>query len=241
MTHALVASELSGDMLCRQLREAFQGFSSTAERLEKAYWALQEQVAVLDIELKESNARLTRSLRENARIRNYLSNILKSIEKGIVVVDPAGQVTLWSGGAEKLTGFTASEALGARVEVLLGGDAAALVLALHGKGEEGAREGRLARKDGSMLEAEISASLIHDEEGRTQDALLVFDDISRRKWAEERRRRSTAQAGLEEMAVTIAHGIRNPLASIELLVAILADEVRGDVRKSRRIREHNPD
>jgi signal transduction histidine kinase len=84
-----------------------------------------------------------------------------------------------------------------------------------------------------MLEAEISASLIHDEEGRTQDALLVFDDISRRKWAEERRRRSTAQAGLEEMAVTIAHGIRNPLASIELLVAILADEVRGDVRKSR--------
>lgn len=233
MTHALVAPELSGDILSSQVREAFQGFTSAAGRLEEAYAALRKQVAALDIELEESNARLTRSLQENARVRNYLSNILKSIEKGIVVVDPGGQITLWSGGAEKLTGFTASEALGGRVDRLLGGDAAALLLALHGEGHEGTREGRIARNDGYVLEAELSASSIRDEEGRIRDALLVFDDISRRKWAEERRRRSTAQAGLEEMAVTIAHGIRNPLASIELLATILAEEVRGDVRKSR--------
>ena len=65
------------------------------------------------------------------------------------------------------------------------------------------------------------------------DTLLVFDDITERKWVEERRRRSTAQAGLEQMAVTIAHGIRNPLASIELLATILAEEAEADIRKSR--------
>lgn len=88
------------------------------------------------------------------------------------------------------------------------------------------------RKDGYILEAEIGASPIYDESGRVLDTILIFDDISQRKWVEERRRRSTAQAGLEQMAITIAHGIRNPLTSIELLATILAEEAGADVRQT---------
>jgi PAS domain S-box-containing protein len=232
MTHAAIASDLAGEALSSQIRGAFQEFTGTAERLEKAYGALLEQVTALDLELNETNARLSLSLQENRRIRNYLSNILMSIEKGIVVVDPTNQVTLWSGGAERLTGFTASEALGRRVDQLLGEDAARLFLALDGDEGDIRREGQVAQKDGCLLEAEFSGSVIRDDGGATQGALLLFDDISQRKWAEEQRRRSTAQAGLGEMAVTIAHEIRNALASIELLATVLAEEVGADARRS---------
>lgn len=232
MSNVSISADLSSDTLSDLMREAFQGFTGASERLEKAYAALQEQVTALNLELNDTNQRLTQSLQENARIRHYLSNLLKSIEKGIVVVDAPGQITLWSGGAERLTGFAAAEVLGERIGRFLGEDAATL---LHGFIEEGCedkREGRIVRKDGYILEAEIGASPIRDESGRMLDTLLVFDDITERKWVEERRRRSTAQAGLEQMAVTIAHGIRNPLTSIELLATILAEEAEADIRKS---------
>lgn len=232
MSNVSIGSDLSSDTLSVLMQAAFQGFTGASERLEKAYATLREQVTALNLELNDTNLRLTQSLHENAKIRHYLSNLLTSIEQGIVVVDAIGQITLWSGGAERLTGFTAAEALGGQADRLLGEDAAVLLHGLTGDGHDGPREGRIIRKDGYILEVEIAASPIRDEGGKVLDTLLVFDDISQRKWVEERRRRSTAQAGLEEMAVTIAHGIRNPLASIELLATILAEEAEADVRKS---------
>lgn len=232
MPNVSVGSDLSSDALSVLFQGAFQGFTGAAERLEQAYAALREQAATLNFALNDTNLRLTQSLQENARIRHYLSNLLKSIEKGIVVVDAAGQITLWSGGAERLTGFLAAEVLGEQADRLLGGEAATLLHGVTGDGREGAREGRIMRKDGYILEAEISASPIYGESGRVLDTILIFDDISQRKWVEERRRRSTAQAGLEQMAVTVAHGIRNPLTSIELLATILAEEAGADVRQT---------
>lgn len=229
MPNIPVGSDCSSDAVSTLIHGAFQGFTGAAERLEQAYVSLKDQVTALDCELHDTNSRLTQSLQENTRIRQYLSNLLKSIEKGIVVVDPAGRITLWSGGAERLTGFAATEALGQPAHRLLGGEVATFLRGLPGD----AREGRIMRKDGYILEAEIGASPIHDEGGSVLDTLLIFDDISQRKWVEERRRRSTAQAGLEQMAVTIAHGIRNPLTSIELLATILAEEAEADTGKRR--------
>ncbi|CBE68819.1 MAG: PAS domain S-box protein [Candidatus Methylomirabilis oxygeniifera] len=232
MSNVSVGSDLSSDALPVLIHGAFQGFTGAAERLEQAYAALREQVATLNFALNDTNLRLTQSLKENTRIRHYLSNLLKSIEKGIVVVDAAGRITLWSGGAERLTGFLAAEVSGEQADRLLGREAAALLHGVTGDGREGAREGRIMRKDGYVLDAEISASPIYDESGRVLDTIVIFDDISQRKWVEERRRRSTAQAGLEQMAVTIAHGIRNPLTSIELLATILSEEAGSDVRQT---------
>lgn len=233
MTDVEVRPNLSNEALSILIHGAFQGFTGAAERLEQAYATLREQVAALDVALNETNHRLAESLQENTRMRCYLSNLLKSMEKGIVAVDASGRITLWSGGAERLTGFTVSEALGRQADHLLGGDAADLLHGTAGNRHESTREGRIARKDGYILEAEIGTAPICDEEGQVLDTLVIFDDISQRKWNEERRRRSTAQAGLEQMAVTIAHEIRSPLTSIELLATILAEEAAVDAHKSR--------
>jgi len=233
MANVSVDSDCAGDSVSRLIHGAFEGFTVAAERLEQAYADLSEQVTALNGELYDTNLRLTHSLQENTRIHRYLSNLLASIEKGIAVVDSAGRITLWSRGAERLTGCTAAEAVGRQTDQLLGEDAADLIRRLAEGGPDGAREGRITRQDGQNLEAEIGASPIYDEDGRMLDTLLIFDDISRRKWVEERRRRSTAQAGLEQMAVTIAHGIRNPLTSIELLATLLAEETQADRDRSR--------
>lgn len=233
MNRAVVGSDPSNDTLSAMIQTAYQGFTEASERLEQAYATLRAQVTALNLELHDTNQRLTHSVQENTRIRHYLSNLLKSIEKGIVVVDTTGRITLWSGGAERLTGFAAADVIGEHADRLLGDDATTLLRGVTEERHEDRREGRIMRKDGYILEAEIGVSQIRDGGGKMLDTLLIFDDISERKWVEERRRRSTAQAGLEQMAVTVAHGIRNPLASIELLATILAEEAQADVRRSR--------
>src|SRR5574337_1797512 len=147
MANVSVGPDCSSDAASILIHGAFRGFAGAAERLEQAYASLRDQVTALDCELHDTNRRLTQSLQENTRIRQYLSNLLKSIEKGIVVVDPAGRITLWSGGAERLTGFAATEALGQPAHRLLGGDIATFLRGLPGDAREGAREGRIMRKD----------------------------------------------------------------------------------------------
>ncbi len=64
-------------------------------------------------------------------------------------------------------------------------------------------------------------SLVRDERGRTRGATLFFKDLTLVERAEERERLRDRLAALGEMAATIAHEVKNPLASIEVMAGLL--------------------
>jgi signal transduction histidine kinase len=64
-------------------------------------------------------------------------------------------------------------------------------------------------------------SLVRDERGRTYGASLFFKDLTLVEQAEERERLRDRLAALGEMAATIAHEVKNPLASIEVMAGLL--------------------
>src|SRR5229473_8132667 len=76
------------------LNEAFTSFISAANTLEQSYHDLQDEVSRLRLELQESHSDLARSLRENERMRSYLSGIVESLPCGVIVLDETGQLKL---------------------------------------------------------------------------------------------------------------------------------------------------
>jgi signal transduction histidine kinase len=70
-------------------------------------------------------------------------------------------------------------------------------------------------------------SQILDDEGRNEGATLFFKDLTLVEQMEERERLRDRLASLGEMAATIAHEVKNPLAGIEVMAGLLRRRVAG--------------
>lgn len=66
-----------------------------------------------------------------------------------------------------------------------------------------------------------SLSPIHDDDDRLIGATLFFKDLTRVEQIEERDRLRDRLAALGEMAAAIAHEVKNPLASIEVMAGVM--------------------
>jgi two-component system sensor histidine kinase AtoS len=79
------------------------------------------------------------------------------------------------------------------------------------------------KKDGTVFPVEISAGLL---EIGTHKYILVFDrDITERKRTEETLQRAEQIKICGEMAVGMAHEIKNPLAGIKVSIEVLLEEL----------------
>jgi PAS domain S-box-containing protein len=66
-----------------------------------------------------------------------------------------------------------------------------------------------------------SLSHIHDDDGQMVGVTFFFKDLTRVEQIEERERLRDRLAALGEMAAAIAHEVKNPLASIEIMAGVL--------------------
>jgi len=77
-----------------------------------------------------------------------------------------------------------------------------------------------------------TVSHVRDDRGRVYGAALFFKDLTLVEQAEERDRLRDRLAALGEMAAMIAHEVKNPLASIEVMAGLLRRKVadRADLQ-----------
>jgi PAS domain S-box-containing protein len=133
---------------------------------------------------------------EEARAR--LAAIVESSDDAIVSKTLDGVIRSWNGGAERLFGWTAAEAVGRPITLIIPPDRLDEerdILARLGRGEriDHYETVRVAR-DGRRLDVSISVSPVRDAAGRVVGASKVGRDITDRKRAEEGRR-FLAEAG----------------------------------------------
>jgi signal transduction histidine kinase len=87
-----------------------------------------------------------------------------------------------------------------------------------------------------------SLSRIHDDDGQAAGATLFFKDLTQVEQLEERERLRDRLATLGEMAAAIAHEVKNPLASIEVMAGVLRRQFRDrDDAGSKDVREQLDD
>ena len=156
-----------------------------------------------------------RVMHEFAETKNFLDNILQSSTKySIIGKDLDHRVLSWNEGGRRNYGYTAEEIIGKNSEILhtpediKSGAVAKLLATAH---EKGLAEGEFerVRKDGSRFMASVVVTRRSDASGKPIGYLLMSNDISDKKQAEEQLRfasqyaRSLIEASLDPL-VTIS-------------------------------------
>jgi PAS domain S-box-containing protein len=113
-----------------------------------------------------------------------LQALVQAAPVAIFVLDLAGKVVMWSPAAERLFGWKQDEVLG-RLLPIMPEDKLDVFQAwrervLRGEVSTGV-EIRVRQKDGSVLEASVSAAVLGGKEGGYTGILAVLEDITERK------------------------------------------------------------
>ncbi|MBI3856003.1 MAG: PAS domain S-box protein [Planctomycetes bacterium] len=171
-------------------------------------------------------ARLVDGLRERTE---FLENILQSSLDGIVVVDGQNRIKTWNEGARRIFGYSAQEAIGQPYELLLaeedrsGPEARRIQEAVEKNGFLRRCECLRRNRDGRRLVVEISATLLKDKKGRPIGRSCITRDVTDVKAMQQELVRTQSLAAVGEMAATVAHEIKNPLAGISGAIQVLAE------------------
>lgn len=174
---------------------------------------------------RSDEARLREELRANER---RLAEIISTTADAVICMDEEGRILSWNDGAEEIYGYSGEEAVGRLAWDLLPGagrEEAAEVLGQRIRGEKPIRSWETvhARKDGSDLQVLVTLSPVRDSDGGLIGTSAVIKDVTHLKRLERELIRSERMAAVGELASSIAHEVKNPLAAIRGAVEILGD------------------
>ena len=138
-----------------------------------------------------------RDVTESTKARMQLARlaaIVTSSHDAIFSKDLDGTITSWNAAAEGLHGYSAEEAIGRSVAILMPpgreGEAQELIERVLHEGQVTRFETQRKRKDGSLVDVELRMSPIHDSVGDIVAVSVIGHDITERVRAERERRQS---------------------------------------------------
>ena len=211
------------------LADAFSEFISASSLLEASYRDLQQEVRQLGVELAERNAALTRSLAENARMRAALQQVIDSMPCGVLVLDTAETIVMINPEGRRLLELGTAQVMDLRAlsaislidfESLAASPEDHLDNELCISSPAGKRWLAIGNR-------KLSGASASQEPGNARPALKsiwILRDITAGKQAEQEREAARSAMALAEVSTTLAHEIRNPLASMELFAGLIAED-----------------
>jgi PAS domain S-box-containing protein len=124
-------------------------------------------------------------------IKQRLAAIVQFSDDAIISKNLAGIIESWNAGAERIFGYSANEAIGQSIEILIPPDR----LSEEPKIIEHIRRGERVdhyetvrrRKDGSLIDISLTISPIMDENGTVIGASKIARDVTERHRAQEQR------------------------------------------------------
>lgn len=159
-----------------------------------------------------------------------LAAIVESSDDAIISKDLNGVIMTWNGGAERIFGYTAAEAIGQPVTMLIPvdrHDEEPGILARIRRGERIDHYHTIRRrKDGALIDISLSVSPIANAAGTIVGASKIARDITNEKCAEEQRaellrvareardQAEAANRAKDEFLAMLGHELRNPLSAV---------------------------
>lgn len=134
----------------------------------------------------------------------------------ICMLDLAGKIVSWNSGAERITGWTEAEILGAPLAILLSpaADAAAQAEQLLGAARSSGRiekDGKQRRKDGSIISVTTIVTTLAASGGRQRGFAVVMRDVTESRRVEDRQRVLVSE---------IDHRAKNALAVVQSILRL---------------------
>jgi PAS domain S-box-containing protein len=155
------------------------------------------------------------ALRETENRLRWLASIVESSDDAIVSKSLDGIITSWNRGAERVFGYTAEDAIGQPITIVIPQDRQDEERSILTRIRRGDRidhfETVRQRKHGSLIVVSLTISPVKNEEGKIVGASKIARDITEQKRSREQ---------IEILAREAEHRSKNLLASVQATVKL---------------------
>lgn len=156
--------------------------------------------------------------------RAHLAAIVDSSDDAIISKNLDGVITSWNASAEHLFGYTAAEAIGQHISLLIPTERLDEEYVIIGKVKAGQRvdhfETMRRNKAGELIEISLTVSPIRDDDGN----IIGASKIARNVMQQRRTERALQEVSLrrDEFLATVSHELRTPMNAVIGLAHILS-------------------
>jgi PAS domain S-box-containing protein len=181
---------------------------------------------VLDV---DERRRIENALRESDLDLRHLAAIVDHSDDAIVSKDTAGHITSWNRAAERMYGYTAAEAVGQSVRLIVPTDRQSeedhVLASIHRGQRIDHFETLRRRKDGTLIPVSLTVSPIRDATGAVVGASKIARDISERRRAEASDARARRHDALLSKATAALTGARTPDDTLRALAPVIVPDI----------------
>src|SRR5262245_61122068 len=199
----------------------------------KPHQPSESSLRIIDVLARQAADLIERTRIEAARFNNeeklrLLASIVECSDDGVLTENLDGIITSWNKGAERIYGYSAEEAIGKAIKILIipldrqDEDAAILERIRRGEHIDHYETVRLC-KHGGKLNISLTVSPIRNAAGKIVGASKVARDITERKRAE---------AQIAMLAREAEHRAKNVLATVQATVHLSQSDMSDGLKRS---------
>jgi PAS domain S-box-containing protein len=183
--------------------------------------------------------------RQLKEAHDFLNKLIMSSPNAIMATDMKGNIIVWNKAAEETLGYAAEEVIEKmNIRQIYPEGVARQVMKMMRSPEYGG-VGRLrsypivhVRRDGEIVEGNLSAAIIYDAHGKEMASVGIFVDLEERLQMESKLRdtqehllQSEKLAAMGRLTSQIAHELNNPLYGIMNTLELLKTEVPPESKR----------
>jgi PAS domain S-box-containing protein len=166
-------------------------------------------------------------LREREQQLRWLASLVQSSDDAIVSKNLDGIITSWNKGAERVFGYTAEEAVGQPITIVIPQDRQDEERTILTRIRRGERiehfETVRQRKHGSLIWISLTVSPVRNAEGKIVGASKIARDITEQKRASDQ---------ITTLAQEAEHRSKNLLANVQAMVNLSQADAVADLKKA---------
>jgi PAS domain S-box-containing protein len=171
--------------------------------------------------------RIEANLRESEQQLRWLASIVQSSDDAIVSKNLDGIITSWNKGAERVFGYTAEEAVGQPITIVIPQDRQDEERTILTRIRRGERiehfETVRQRKHGSLIVVSLTVSPVRDAEGTIVGASKIARDITEQKRNQEQ---------IATLAREAEHRSKNLLANVQATIHLSQSDTSEGLKRA---------
>jgi len=185
--------------------------------------------------------------RELKEAHDFMNNTIQSSPNAIMAADMKGNILLWNRAAEETLGYKSEDTIGRMNITSVYPEGVAKEIMKMMRSPEYGGVGKLrsypmvyVRRDGGIVEGNLSAAIIYDARGKAVASVGIFIDLEERLEMERKLRQTQEQllqseklAAMGRLTSQIAHELNNPLYGIMNTLELMKTEIPPESKRRR--------